>query len=286
MHLILTGATGLVGSAVLDAMIKMTDVTKISIISRRPVQMAEAVNDPRVNVIIHKDFSHYDSELLNKVRDATGCVWALGISQSQVSKEEYVVITKDYALAAAKAFQTLPSLNLPETSPNPSSQQTALSNTSPATSSSAQKPFNFVYVSGLGATFQPGPFTATYSRVKGETELLLAEMRRQHPLFRASTMRPAYINYAAHDAIKPFVPKRPFLTRTMESLVGPVISLGISSMNSPTGPLGRFLTEMAMGRWDGELAKGKAPGFEQLEGGFTVVNNVGFRELKGLVLNG
>ena len=87
MHLILTGATGLVGSATLDAMIKMKEVTKISVISRRPVKMAEDAADPRVNVILHKDFEKYDQELLDKLHGATGCVWALGISQTAVSKE-------------------------------------------------------------------------------------------------------------------------------------------------------------------------------------------------------
>ncbi|KAG4217225.1 hypothetical protein PC116_g34294, partial [Phytophthora cactorum] len=84
MHLILTGATGLVGSGVLDAMIKMKDVSKISILSRRPVKMAEDAKDPRVNVILHKDFEKYDSELLSQHKGASGCVWALGISQTQV----------------------------------------------------------------------------------------------------------------------------------------------------------------------------------------------------------
>ena len=87
MHLILTGATGLVGGGVLDAMIKMKDVTKISILSRRPVPMADAAKDPRINVVIHKDFAKYDAEVLNKLKGAEGCVWALGISQTQVSKE-------------------------------------------------------------------------------------------------------------------------------------------------------------------------------------------------------
>lgn len=87
MHLILTGATGLIGSSVLDAMLKMTEVTKISILSRRPVAMAEDAKDPRVNVIIHKDFSKYDSEVISKLQGATGAVWALGVSQTKVSKE-------------------------------------------------------------------------------------------------------------------------------------------------------------------------------------------------------
>lgn len=87
MHVILTGATGLVGTGVLDAMIKATDITKISILTRRPVQMAEDAKDPRINVIIHKDFETYDAELLEKLKGARGCVWALGISQTQVSAE-------------------------------------------------------------------------------------------------------------------------------------------------------------------------------------------------------
>lgn len=87
MHLILTGATGLVGSATLDAMLKMKDITKISILSRRPVPMADEAKDPRVNVIIHKDFNAYPPEILRQLQGATGAVWALGISQNQVSAE-------------------------------------------------------------------------------------------------------------------------------------------------------------------------------------------------------
>lgn len=87
MHLILTGATGLIGSSVLDAMLKTAEVTKISILSRRPVPMAENAKDPRVNVIIHKDFLNYDSEVLSKLQGASGAVWALGVSQTKVSKE-------------------------------------------------------------------------------------------------------------------------------------------------------------------------------------------------------
>jgi uncharacterized protein YbjT (DUF2867 family) len=87
MHLILTGATGLVGSAVLDAMLKMKDITKISVLSRKPVPLADHGNDPRVQVLLHQDFGSYPPELLNQLNGATGAVWALGISQNQVSKE-------------------------------------------------------------------------------------------------------------------------------------------------------------------------------------------------------
>ncbi|KAI8223095.1 hypothetical protein K4K54_006386 [Colletotrichum sp. SAR 10_86] len=160
MHLILTGATGLVGSSVLDAMLKSKDVTKISILSRRPVLMVG--NNPKANVIIHKDFETFDPSVLAKVDDADGVVWALGISQTKVTKDEYVKITKDFPLAAAAAFSKIPSTD--------------------------DKPFRFVYVSSGGATATPGLFTPYYGVVKGEAEVALAKLRTSK--FNVESVRP------------------------------------------------------------------------------------------------
>lgn len=49
--------------------------------------MAEDAKDPRINVIIHKDFEKYDSGLLDQLKGARGVVWALGISQTEVDAE-------------------------------------------------------------------------------------------------------------------------------------------------------------------------------------------------------
>ncbi|KAK3323261.1 hypothetical protein B0T19DRAFT_476397 [Cercophora scortea] len=258
MHLVLTGATGLVGSGVLDAMIKMADVTKISVLSRRPVAMAEAVNDPRVQVIIHKDFATYDKALMDQIRDATGCVWAQGISQNAVGKEEYVKITKEYPLAFASAFNSAQS-SLPE-----------------------KKPFNFIYVSGDGTTLTPGALTPLFARVKGETELALAQIRREVPTFRAESVRPSAVDPTDHEAIKPYIPVqgagRDFL---MGYLLRPAFRAGVlRSRWSPTQPLGVFLTEMAMGRWDEKTLGGK--GVEKLEGGMLIVENSAFMRAAGL----
>lgn len=85
MHLILTGATGLVGSGVLQHMLSTPSVSKVSILSRRPVPQAEG--HEKANVIIHKDFNTYSSEVLSQLKGAEGCVWAQGISVTQVTKE-------------------------------------------------------------------------------------------------------------------------------------------------------------------------------------------------------
>ncbi|KAI1362029.1 putative nucleoside-diphosphate-sugar epimerase [Xylaria arbuscula] len=250
MHLILTGATGLVGSGVLDAMIKMKDVTKISILSRRPVPMVEDAKDPRINVIIHKDFTKYDKQLIDQLQGARGCVWALGISQTQVTKEEYVKITKDYALAASEAFSGLAHEN---------------------------EPFNFVYVSGRGATQEPGRFSAIYSRVKGETEVALAELRKKYPSLHNSSVRPAAVDGSAHEAIQPYLPTAPLAYRMLAPLLLKPIQVGVPSFHSPTQPLGRFLTEMAMGKH----AVGPAQDISMI-GEMPILENPAFRRLAGL----
>lgn len=87
MRLILTGATGLIGSAGLSHILSLPakQVSHLFILSRGPVPMAE--NRPNVTVIIHQDFTQYPADLLEKLKGTDGCIWAQGISQTQVSKE-------------------------------------------------------------------------------------------------------------------------------------------------------------------------------------------------------
>ncbi|KAK4197967.1 hypothetical protein QBC40DRAFT_332238 [Triangularia verruculosa] len=254
MHLILTGATGMVGTTVLDAMLKTTDISKISILSRRPVPLADDAKDPRVNVIIHKDFTSYSPDVLNKIQDADGCVWALGISQTQVSKDDYITITKTYPLAFASAFQPV-----------------------------SKKPFNFVYISGQGATFHPGLFTPLFGKTKGETELALAEFRRKNPFFQASTVRLGFVDWIEQDkSVTRYMPTLGAMRTGLGHLLHPVFKVGMKGNLSPTEPLGGFLTGLAMGRWDRELRGVKGGEGQVLEGGFSVVENMFFRRVMGL----
>ena len=252
MHLILTGATGLVGSSVLDAMIRAKDITKISILSRKPVRMAEELKDPRINVILHQDFETYDATVLDQLSGADGCVWALGISQFKVGTDEYIRITRDYTLAAARSFATL--------------------------APSAARPFRFVYVSGEGATQTPGRFSAIFARTKGETERALADLAAELPTLRADSVRPGFVDAATHAAIKPYIPDPGLLYNIGHVTVAPAIRAGFKGMHSPTEALGDFLTQMAVGRVDGKL---EGRGAFQL-GPSWVVENVGFRRLMGL----
>ena len=104
-HLIVTGATGSAGAAVLHYALNSPSISRVSVLSRRPVKLAE--NNPKANVIIHKDFEQYPQDVLDQLRDATGCVWAQGISSAGMNEADYTKITVDYPTEAAKAFATL-----------------------------------------------------------------------------------------------------------------------------------------------------------------------------------
>jgi hypothetical protein len=163
-----------------------------------------------------------------------------------------VKITKVYTLEAANAFQTL---------------------------GTEEEPFNFVFVSGSGATTEPGKFSQVFARVKGETERELAELRRANPTFHASSVRPGFVDAAAHEAIKPYLPKPPVAISILQTLMGPPIRVGLKSLWSPTAPLGQFMAEMAMGKYKDQLVAGKDI---QMIGEFPILENSAFRRLAGL----
>ena len=169
-------------------------------------------------------------------------------------RREYIKITKDYALAAAGAFADLP----PE-----------------------GEPFRFVYVSGSGTTQTPGLFSTLYSRVKGETETLLSEMRAKTPRLLAESARPAAVDADQHPAIKPYIPDPGRIYTYTAAVALPPIRHLAKWLHSPTEPLGRFLTGMAMGKFDKELAAG-AKDIVTLNGGLRIVENSAIRRLEGL----
>ncbi|PWY66524.1 nucleoside-diphosphate-sugar epimerase [Aspergillus sclerotioniger CBS 115572] len=249
MSLILTGATGLVGSGALNHLLSLPQgqLSRLYILSRRPVPMAD--NHPNVTVIEHQDFTKYSPELLSQLKGASGCIWALGISQTEVSKEDYVKITVDYPLAAAKAFSTL----------------------SPS--------FNFVYVSGEGATQSPGMFTPFFGGIKGRCEQALIQLSGESPSLKPYSVRPAMVD-PTYDpqVLEPFLQRADQKTlpkKLLRGILGPTIRGTYPQAVSPTQDLGRFLNDLASG--DGKPLSG-----DGVTGDGWIISNKAFRRYAGL----
>ncbi|KAL2183903.1 hypothetical protein L209DRAFT_757210 [Thermothelomyces heterothallicus CBS 203.75] len=105
MKVIVTGCTGLVGSALIRQCIANDDISHVFAISRKPLDDAVA-KSPKITVILHDDFSTYPMQLLDKVRGAEGCLWAIGGKATQFPDiETYRKVQVDYTVAAANAFR-------------------------------------------------------------------------------------------------------------------------------------------------------------------------------------
>lgn len=74
MKVIITGATGLVGRALVRHCIANDKISHALVLTRKPLTEDVAKN-PKVTVITHDDFSSYPPKLLEQLAGAEGCLW-------------------------------------------------------------------------------------------------------------------------------------------------------------------------------------------------------------------
>lgn len=73
MKIILTGSTGFVGGEVLNQCLKTPAVTSIIALSRR--NLPQAATNPKIHVVILKDFLVYSDAILEQLKGADACIW-------------------------------------------------------------------------------------------------------------------------------------------------------------------------------------------------------------------
>lgn len=139
MRILIFGATGAAGGAVLRTALASPLVDELHAIARRSLK----IQDPKLKVVEHPNFLDFASASL-AFKNVDACLYCLGISVTQVSGEtEYRQITHDFAVAAAKALIV--------NSPNAS----------------------FHFISGRGTSLES---RMMWARVKAETERDLIQL--------------------------------------------------------------------------------------------------------------
>jgi hypothetical protein len=101
MRILLFGATGTVGNSVLDACLAASSVDEIRAITRRPLMGTNS----KLRTYVHKDFLDY-STAQEAFRSIDACLFCLGTSVTQVSKEDYRKISYSMPLAAAQMLKS------------------------------------------------------------------------------------------------------------------------------------------------------------------------------------
>ncbi len=182
--IIVTGATGLAGSEVIRQAILDPEVETVTALVRRPMNWA----DPKLKVVIHNDFSDYSSLFsIFQIHDVL--IWCLGISQTQVKKEEYVRITYDYTMACATAVVK------------------------------ANPKLGFVFLSGMGADTKEKSRTL-FARIKGKAENGLLSLPIENMFIaRPGGIRPIHKKENAAWFEKILIPTYPFFEFLFPSMM-------------------------------------------------------------------
>ena len=150
LKILLFGASGTAGGAVLQASLKTPLVEEGRVVVRRTLGRTQR----GLQEFLHTDYLDY-TEVTQAFRMVDACLFCLGTSVTQVSKQEFVKISHDYPVAAAKTLK--------QESPGAA----------------------FHYISGAGTSADSRTF---WSKVKGQTENELME------LAEANCWRPAFID--------------------------------------------------------------------------------------------
>lgn len=182
MTVVVLGATGVVGDAIIREAVDDPRIAAILAVSRRPLKRQHA----RLDTIILDDFTNFE-RLRPRLATADFVLCALGISWYQTTGEaHYRLITHDYVMACARVA--------------------AIAN--PA--------MHFCFVSGHGAAVNG---SQAWARIKGATEHdLRAVFGSRLTVFRPGYIHPAFgreAPYWGDTVMKPLMPFRATLSKWM-----------------------------------------------------------------------
>ncbi|WP_394836011.1 NAD-dependent epimerase/dehydratase family protein [Pendulispora rubella] len=168
MKILLTGATGFLGHEVLRQALDDDGIHQVTTLTRRPVGIAH----PKLHEALVTNFLDYSTLDL---RDCDACIWSLGVSQLQTTEEQYIRITLDFTMAAARALFAA----------NPRAR--------------------FCFVSGRNADPEEKK-SALYARIKGRTERQLEAWGDNVFVFRPAYIRPTKRSGPRRDLARLFAP--------------------------------------------------------------------------------
>jgi uncharacterized protein YbjT (DUF2867 family) len=204
VKILLFAASGTAGGAVLQACLHTPVVKEVRAIVRRPLGRTSS----KLREFVCANYLDY-ATVAEAFRAVDACLFCLGVSVTQVSQDEFVKISHDYAIAAAKMLQT--------------------------ESSGAA----FHYISGAGTRADSRAF---WSKVKGQTEIELMS------LVGADCWRPAFIDAEPSASIpKMYALMRPALRllRPFRSLYVAGEDLGRAMLEATKENLRRRVIENA-----------------------------------------
>ncbi|KAF2801803.1 putative nucleoside-diphosphate-sugar epimerase [Mytilinidion resinicola] len=126
MKLLVTGATGLVGTEVIRQALGVSSITSVVALARREVKVPEQVapdaDTSKLKTVIVEDWEKYTPEVKEAIKGADACLWLLAITPAKSKAYVFDQVRKvclDYTVAGIREMSTV-----------------------------ANKPFRFIYTAG------------------------------------------------------------------------------------------------------------------------------------------
>ncbi|GAA3627708.1 epimerase [Lentzea roselyniae] len=149
MKIVVFGASGMVGQGALRECLLDPDVDSVVTVGRAPMD----VTDVRRRHVVHADFRDL-SPVADELAGADACFYCMGVTSAGLTEAEYLPVTHDYALEAARVVGG-----------------------------------TYVYVSGEGANAES---KTMWARVKGRTENELLALDRPVFVVRPGFIQPRH----------------------------------------------------------------------------------------------
>ncbi|KAI0124793.1 hypothetical protein BJ170DRAFT_635117 [Xylariales sp. AK1849] len=148
MKLIVTGATGFVGTELIRQSLRMRQITSVVALARKPVELEDGTDISKLKSVIIKDYGEYSEEVKKEFAGADACIWTVAITPSKARSQDFAEVKRicqDCTMIGLKAMHE----------------------------AGLAKPFRFLYTSGVAAERDPNKtpsWMAQYALMRGATE--------------------------------------------------------------------------------------------------------------------
>jgi uncharacterized protein YbjT (DUF2867 family) len=99
-NVIITGASGMIGSMILARCLEHKDINRVTSIVRKP----SGKQHHKLVEVVHGDFTNFES-ISHHFHNQDICFYCIGVYTGQVPKDEFRKITVEYTLAFASALR-------------------------------------------------------------------------------------------------------------------------------------------------------------------------------------